>query len=209
MQLIALNGIAAGGKDTILNELSKYPNYKRIVNCTTRKPRFGEKDNVDYYFISNHQHVFNIEKHKYITYNNSNHGRDYGTLLSEFDFSNDLMGIGHFGENDLINLMHSSYIDYMEVVFIVVDFSTWIERMKVRLASGFISTSEMRLRAKDAIGEIEFELDFYMKYKKNSRFLNNYDLNRSIEFIRNKTFSSDIEIAYSLLKDMKIFVNNV
>ena len=36
MRLIALNGIAATGKDTIIQELLRSKNAQRIINCTTR-----------------------------------------------------------------------------------------------------------------------------------------------------------------------------
>lgn len=56
MKIVALFGAAGAGKDAILAELTKrYKdklNLHEIVSCTTRPPRQGEIDGVNYYFIS-------------------------------------------------------------------------------------------------------------------------------------------------------------
>lgn len=53
IKVIALFGKSASGKDTLQKWLvRKYPNTKGIVSCTTRPPREGEKDGVDYNFLS-------------------------------------------------------------------------------------------------------------------------------------------------------------
>ena len=53
IKVIALFGKSASGKDTLQKMLVKnYPNTKGIVSCTTRPPREGEKDGVDYNFLS-------------------------------------------------------------------------------------------------------------------------------------------------------------
>lgn len=53
IKVIALFGKSASGKDTLQKMLVKnYPNTKGIVSCTTRPPREGEKNGVDYNFLS-------------------------------------------------------------------------------------------------------------------------------------------------------------
>ena len=56
MKIVALFGKAGAGKDTVLAELMrKYKdklNLHEIISCTTRPPRQGEKDGVNYYFIT-------------------------------------------------------------------------------------------------------------------------------------------------------------
>lgn len=53
-KIIALMGKAGSGKDTVLRELMKlYPDkLHEIVSCTTRPPREGEKNGINYYFLS-------------------------------------------------------------------------------------------------------------------------------------------------------------
>jgi guanylate kinase len=54
MKIVALMGEAGSGKDTILHSImEKYPSYfNEIISCTTRPPREGEKEGVNYYFLS-------------------------------------------------------------------------------------------------------------------------------------------------------------
>lgn len=52
-RIIVLVGRSAAGKDTVANALShKYPELKRAISTTSRPIRSGEKNGVDYYFIS-------------------------------------------------------------------------------------------------------------------------------------------------------------
>jgi guanylate kinase len=50
--LIVLSGLSGVGKDTVLAELKKTGLAQISVTATTRQPRPGEKDGVDYYFVS-------------------------------------------------------------------------------------------------------------------------------------------------------------
>ena len=54
MKMVALMGEAGSGKDTILHRImEKYPSYfNEIISCTTRPPRQGEKEGVNYHFLS-------------------------------------------------------------------------------------------------------------------------------------------------------------
>ena len=51
--LVLLSGLSGAGKDTVLEGLrqSKRP-YFFSVSATTRPPRFGEKEGVDYHFVT-------------------------------------------------------------------------------------------------------------------------------------------------------------
>ncbi len=51
--LTVISGFSGAGKGTIMRELlRKYPEYSLSVSVTTRKPRPGEVNGVDYYFLS-------------------------------------------------------------------------------------------------------------------------------------------------------------
>lgn len=54
MKIVALMGEAGSCKDTILHRImEKYPSYfNEIISCTTRPPRQGEKEGVNYHFLS-------------------------------------------------------------------------------------------------------------------------------------------------------------
>src|SRR5947209_12501171 len=51
--LVVLSGPSGAGKDAVLNELKRREaRYHFTVTATTRAPRPGERDGVDYHFIS-------------------------------------------------------------------------------------------------------------------------------------------------------------
>ena len=78
--LIILSGPSGAGKGTIHNELLKRDNkLKYSVSMTTRKPREGEKEGIDYFFVSEEEFKKEIEKDSFIEYAKV-HGNYYGTL---------------------------------------------------------------------------------------------------------------------------------
>lgn len=50
--MIVLCGESASGKSSIEKNLKVFYGYKKIVSYTTRPPRYGEVDGIDYHFIS-------------------------------------------------------------------------------------------------------------------------------------------------------------
>jgi guanylate kinase len=50
-RLIVLSGPSGSGKATLLNYITTHTDIKRVVTYTTRKPRPGEVDGVDYHFV--------------------------------------------------------------------------------------------------------------------------------------------------------------
>lgn len=61
--LIVLSGFSGAGKGTIVKSLlEKYPNYILSISCTTRKPREGEVDGREYFFITEEAFTEKIEK---------------------------------------------------------------------------------------------------------------------------------------------------
>ena len=74
------------GKSTIVKELLKQDsNLKFSVSVTTRKPREGEKEGVDYYYITDDQYDKLLAQDAFYEYVNSQYGSRYGTLRSEVD----------------------------------------------------------------------------------------------------------------------------
>ncbi len=51
--LVVVSGFSGAGKGTVIKELmKKYDNYALSVSMTTRAPRSGEVDGLDYFFVS-------------------------------------------------------------------------------------------------------------------------------------------------------------
>ena len=62
-QLIVVSAPSGAGKDTIVKELVKRnKNFWISVSATSRKPRKGEKEGVDYYYMSKEEFEKNIEE---------------------------------------------------------------------------------------------------------------------------------------------------
>ena len=77
--LIILSGPSGAGKGTIHNELLKNnKNLKYSVSMTTRSPRDGEVDGVDYFFVDVNKFKEEIEKDSFLEYAEV-HGNFYGT----------------------------------------------------------------------------------------------------------------------------------
>ena len=54
--VVALVGKAGAGKDTVAKELATAnPHWHMIVSCTTRPKREGEKEGVNYYYLTDEE----------------------------------------------------------------------------------------------------------------------------------------------------------
>ena len=74
------------GKGTVAKEILKSdPNIKFSVSVTTRAPREGEVEGVDYYFVTDEQYDEFLAKDAFYEYVDSQYGARYGTLRSEVD----------------------------------------------------------------------------------------------------------------------------
>ncbi len=82
--LIVISGPSGVGKGTICKELVKRYNYSISVSATTRSPREGEVDGVNYYFLDKETFNTKIENDEFLEYAEV-YGNYYGTLKSEVD----------------------------------------------------------------------------------------------------------------------------
>ena len=83
--LIILSGPSGAGKGTIHNELLKRDsNLKFSVSMTTRAPRNGEVDGIDYFFVSIDEFKKEIKNNSFLEYAEV-HGNYYGTLKREVE----------------------------------------------------------------------------------------------------------------------------
>lgn len=93
-KIFAIIGEAGSGKDTILrNVLSAHPGAHEIISCTTRPPRDGEKEGVNYHYMTGEEFGQLILENKMIEATCFNDWF-YGTLLSSLD--KDVVNIGVF-----------------------------------------------------------------------------------------------------------------
>lgn len=78
--LIIISGPSGVGKGTVVHCLRKRNFYALSVSCTTRKPRLGEADGKDYFFISKEEFLKRIENGGFLEYN-KHFENYYGTPL--------------------------------------------------------------------------------------------------------------------------------
>ncbi len=83
--LLILTGKTASGKDTIKARLlEKYPNFKKVVTTTSRLPRPGESNGVDYYFLTRQEFEEKVAQEEFAEYVEYG-GNLYGTFKKELE----------------------------------------------------------------------------------------------------------------------------
>src|SRR5205809_5052917 len=81
--LIVLSAPSGTGKTTLCEQLLiARPNLTRAITCTTREPRSGEQDGVDYYFLDAGTFLKRVQAGNFLEHATV-HGNSYGTLKSE------------------------------------------------------------------------------------------------------------------------------
>lgn len=83
-KLFIVSGPSGSGKSTITKKVRDILNIPLSISATTRKPRVGEVDGVDYYFLTTNEFEKKIENDEFFEYANV-HGNYYGTLISQID----------------------------------------------------------------------------------------------------------------------------
>ncbi len=81
--LVVISAPSGTGKTTLCVEtLAARPNMARAITCTTREPRPGEKDGVDYYFLDAGTFLKRVQAGNFLEHATV-YGNSYGTLKSE------------------------------------------------------------------------------------------------------------------------------
>ncbi|MCH5246573.1 MAG: guanylate kinase [Muribaculaceae bacterium] len=84
-KVIVFSAPSGCGKSTIIQKLRERGNidFAFSVSATNRAPREGEKDGVNYYFMTDDEFKTHIDKGDFIEYCEVYPGKFYGTLKSE------------------------------------------------------------------------------------------------------------------------------
>lgn len=93
--LFVVSAPSGTGKDTVVRELlAKHPELGFSVSATTRKPRPGEQEGVDYYFVSPERFSEMIEKNEfleYAEYTSASYGTPAGPVDEALDAGRDMI----------------------------------------------------------------------------------------------------------------------
>ena len=96
--LIVISAPSGGGKTTLCQQLlAQRPNMTRAITCTTRDPRPGEQDGVDYYFLDAGTFLKRVQAGNFLEHATV-FGNSYGTLKSE------VLGKLRSGKDVLLNV---------------------------------------------------------------------------------------------------------
>jgi guanylate kinase len=96
--LILISAPSGGGKTTLCQQLlDARPEMTRAITCTTREPRPGEKDGVDYHFFTAEEFLKRLQAGNFIEHATV-YGNSYGILKSE------LLGKLREGKDVLLNV---------------------------------------------------------------------------------------------------------
>jgi guanylate kinase len=81
--LVLISAPSGAGKTTVCQQLlAARPGMTRAVTCTTRPPRVGEQDGVDYYFLDAADFLKRLQAGNFLEHATV-YGHSYGTLKAE------------------------------------------------------------------------------------------------------------------------------
>lgn len=81
--LIVVSAPSGAGKTTLCQRaLEARPTLTRAITCTTREPRPGERDGIDYYFLDATSFLKRVQAGHFLEHATV-YGHSYGTLVSE------------------------------------------------------------------------------------------------------------------------------
>ncbi|MDR0536328.1 MAG: guanylate kinase [Puniceicoccales bacterium] len=82
--LLLVSGPAGSGKTTLCERMTgAFPEQiRRVITCTTRPPRLGERDGVDYHFLGVEEFQRRVEASEFLEHAHV-HGNLYGSLKAD------------------------------------------------------------------------------------------------------------------------------
>ncbi len=96
--LVVISAPSGGGKTTLCQQLlAANTTMTRAITCTTRAPRPGEQDGVDYYFLEASSFLKRVQAGNFLEHATV-YGHSYGTLKSE------VLGKLRTGKDVLLNI---------------------------------------------------------------------------------------------------------
>lgn len=110
IKILALFGKSASGKDTIQKWITtNYPKItNKIVSCTTRPPRDGEQEGVDYFFLTDEQFAAKVLDGSMLEATSFREWF-YGTALDQLD--PDKINVGVFNITGIECILQDSRLD--------------------------------------------------------------------------------------------------
>lgn len=160
-KVIIFSAPSGCGKSTIIGRLMKMNDLdlQFSVSATNRPPREGEKDGVNYYFMTTEQFRHAIDNDEFVEWEEVYDGRYYGTLRREVDR---IVGAGHNVVLDIdvkggINVMNMMGEDAVSIYIVPPSVEVLRQRLEGRATD---SPEEIDRR----VAKAEWELSFADRY---------------------------------------------
>ena len=161
--VIVISGPSGSGKSTVIDSLCKTDETLQLsVSATTRKPRSGEVDGVDYHFLTRAEFEKSIQQGKFLEW--AEYGDNlYGTLKSEIADAREtgkdaILEIEVKGSLEIRNQNHNLAPARSILIFIIPpSFATLEKRLRRRDTE---SESELKQRLDIAKSEV-LEIQHY------------------------------------------------
>lgn len=181
--LVILSGVSGAGKDTVKKELmNKMEDVTTLPSYTSREPRGGEQEGVEYHFISKDEFKDRIENNEFYEYD-VHHENYYGTsrkLMNEKIESGKIIikDIEVNGTENLINILKN----------------------EIKLITIFLKVDEQELRSRlEKRGESKESIDLRLsrlEYEESKIGLYDY-------VIKNDDLEKTVDIIMTILKNEK------
>ncbi len=157
-KLFVLSGPSGAGKGTLREHaLKNIPDLVYSISCTTREPRAGETDGIEYRFITPEKFEAGIKSNAFLEYAYV-HGHYYGTL------KNDVVNELNQGRNVLLEIDVQGALQVrnkMPDAVLIFIAPPSIEELKKRLtARNTESPESLKLRLSNALKELELQSEY-------------------------------------------------
>lgn len=209
--LIAICGPSGAGKTELSKSLNIYNGSKEVVSYTTRSPRVGEQNGVDYHFVSNETFNNMIQSNEFCEYEEYSQSRFYGTAKNDIISATKSKNIyttvvtpnGMRAIEDTLrdfNIPKSNYISVMVNASLGVRVKRYIDRIGSDNFN-FDDMNEINARVNRDFGmflNMEKHCDLVLDNSADYRYSTNVAINPMIEFadqiIKEMKFRQENEI---------------
>ena len=205
-KIIIVSGPSSAGKGTVVKQLvSMYENYELAIETTSREPRLGETDGIQYHFISEKAFLEAIKKNKFFEYSRYI-GSYYGTLKDPVYSS------VKRGKNVVLEMSSSEALQlkrkYPEMILVYIlppDLDTIIKRLTDREQDNERVRNRLSVYSTEAYSMLRGDLllvndDLVRTVRKLVTFINN-------PFEIDEDFDDHAELVYSLKKGIEQYLN--